>query len=167
MIICGSGQRIELYKAESRGRFDFYETVISVGKTALRFYFEIKKGRETCLYNRLGVTKDIQRQQMFAITPGFHVPDWAKGALMYQIFIDRFCNGDPDNDVVVRRVYLHWLPGDEDRRTGERICQCWMWTGFTAVTCRAIMGQAGLPPGHEGGGAVSESDLRVTLQPQI
>ena len=100
MIICGSGQRIELYKAESRGRFDFYETVISVGKTALRFYFEIKKGRETCLYNRLGVTKDIQRQQMFAITPGFHVPDWAKGALMYQIFIDRFCNGDPDNDVV-------------------------------------------------------------------
>ena len=37
---------------------------------------------------------------MFAITPGFHVPDWAKGALMYQIFIDRFCNGDPDNDVV-------------------------------------------------------------------
>ncbi|MFR3628502.1 MAG: glycoside hydrolase family 13 protein [Lachnospiraceae bacterium] len=100
MIICGSGQRIELYKAESRGRFDFYETVISVGKTALRFYFEIKKGREICLYNRLGVTKDIQRQQMFAITPGFHVPDWAKGALMYQIFIDRFCNGDPDNDVV-------------------------------------------------------------------
>ena len=34
------------------------------------------------------------------LLPGFHVPDWAKGALMYQIFIDRFCNGDPDNDVV-------------------------------------------------------------------
>ena len=100
MIIYGSGKRIELRKTESRGRFDFYETAVTVGEEALRFYFEIKKGGETCLYNRLGVTKDMQRQQMFAITPGFHVPDWAKGALMYQIFIDRFCNGDPDNDVV-------------------------------------------------------------------
>ena len=27
------------------------------------------------------------------------MPDWAKGAVMYQIYIDRFCNGDPDNDV--------------------------------------------------------------------
>ena len=100
MIIYGSGKRIELRKTEIRGRFDFYETAVTVGESALRFYFEIKKGGETCLYNRLGVTKDMQRQQMFAITPGFHVPDWAKGALMYQIFIDRFCNGDPDNDVV-------------------------------------------------------------------
>lgn len=39
MIICGSGQRIELYKAESRGRFDFYETVISVGKNGPPFLF--------------------------------------------------------------------------------------------------------------------------------
>ena len=37
---------------------------------------------------------------MFAITPGFHVPQWAKGAVMYQIFVDRFCNGDPSNDVL-------------------------------------------------------------------
>ncbi len=36
----------------------------------------------------------------FVITPGFHVPEWAKGALMYQIFVDRFNNGDPTNDVL-------------------------------------------------------------------
>lgn len=47
MIICGSGQRIELYKAESRGRFDFYETVISVGKNGPPFYFEIKKAERS------------------------------------------------------------------------------------------------------------------------
>ena len=27
-------------------------------------------------------------------------PDWAKGAVMYQIFVDRFCNGDPTNNVL-------------------------------------------------------------------
>ena len=36
----------------------------------------------------------------FVITPGFHVPEWAKGTLMYQIFVDRFNNGDPTNDVL-------------------------------------------------------------------
>ena len=32
--------------------------------------------------------------------PEFRIPDWANGAVMYQIFTDRFCNGDPDNDVL-------------------------------------------------------------------
>ena len=32
--------------------------------------------------------------------PEFRIPDWATGAVMYQIFTDRFCNGDPDNDVL-------------------------------------------------------------------
>ena len=30
---------------------------------------------------------------------GFNTPDWFKGAVMYQIFVDRFCNGDESNDV--------------------------------------------------------------------
>ena len=32
--------------------------------------------------------------------PEFKIPEWANGAVMYQIFTDRFCNGDPDNDVL-------------------------------------------------------------------
>lgn len=42
---------------------------------------------------------DIQSCYAFRITPGFHTPEWAKGAVMYQIFVDRFCNGDQSNDV--------------------------------------------------------------------
>ena len=33
------------------------------------------------------------------MTPGFHTPDWAKGAIFYQIYVDRFYNGDRSNDV--------------------------------------------------------------------
>ena len=36
----------------------------------------------------------------FKYIPDFHTPDWAKGAVFYQIFVDRFYNGDPTNDVV-------------------------------------------------------------------
>lgn len=100
MIRYGSEEKIALRRAESRGRFDYYETSVSVGETAIRFYFEIVRGDEVCRYNRLGVAEKMERQHMFAITPGFHVPEWAKGAVMYQIFVDRFCNGDPANDVV-------------------------------------------------------------------
>ena len=42
---------------------------------------------------------DIQDRYAFLVTPGFHVPEWAKGAVMYQIYVDRFYNGDPENDV--------------------------------------------------------------------
>ena len=35
----------------------------------------------------------------FEIYPGFDTPNWAKGAVMYQIYVDRFYNGDSSNDV--------------------------------------------------------------------
>ena len=49
----------------------------------------------------------------FQIMPGFSTPDWAKGAVMYQIFVDRFCNGDKKNDVLDRDTFTseHRLSG--------------------------------------------------------
>ena len=39
---------------------------------------------------------------IFVMAPGFSTPDWAKGAVIYQIYTDRFYNGDPENDVETR-----------------------------------------------------------------
>ena len=50
---------------------------------------------EMCIRDR----DEAQQGFDFKITPGFHTPEWAKGAVMYQIFVDRFCNGDKSNDV--------------------------------------------------------------------
>ena len=92
-----SAKRIE---GCSERTLNYYETTITVGDSPLLFYFEITNGEEVCTYTRLGFSDNMERQCMFAITPGFHVPQWAKGAVMYQIFVDRFCNGDPSNDVL-------------------------------------------------------------------
>ena len=44
----------------------------------------------------------------FRLIPGFHTPNWAKGAVFYQIFVDRFYNGDHSNDVEDREyIYIH------------------------------------------------------------
>lgn len=47
-----------------------------------------------------GVTKDTNEYYQFHVIPGFKTPDWAKGAVFYQIYVDRFYNGDPTNDVL-------------------------------------------------------------------
>ena len=36
--------------------------------------------------------------QLVTYDPEFETPDWARGAVAYQIFPDRFANGDPSND---------------------------------------------------------------------
>ena len=107
VVICGLNVRIDLKKVDSRGWFDYYECKLPVGEDILYFYFEITNGNEICRYNRLGVSDDMGLRRMFRITPGFHVPEWSKGALMYQIYVDRFCNGDPTNDTETNEyIYL-------------------------------------------------------------
>ena len=80
--------------------FDYYVTQIQLGEEALRYFFEIKSGKMHCFYNKMGVTRDLSDSRAFSIQPGFSTPDWAKGAVMYQIYTDRFFNGDETNDVL-------------------------------------------------------------------
>ena len=99
--------RSRMIFTESKEGFDYYSIDIEVGTEAIHYYFEIQSGKIVCYYNELGVSRELQEQYSFGIVPGFKTPDWAKGAVMYQIFVDRFCNGDPFNDVLDRRVLLY------------------------------------------------------------
>ncbi|MCI8660889.1 MAG: glycoside hydrolase family 13 protein [Lachnospiraceae bacterium] len=89
-----------MIKVSSDLLFDYYKYVIVAGNTPRHYYFKIVKGNEICYYNRLGPCGEYGAGHDFRITPGFHTPDWAKGAVMYQIFVDRFCRGDKENDVL-------------------------------------------------------------------
>ena len=80
--------------------FDYYGADIKLGAQSIRYFFEVISGKIQCYYNKMGITKEIDEHYSFGIVPGFHTPEWAKGAVMYQIFVDRFCNGDASNDVV-------------------------------------------------------------------
>ena len=79
--------------------FDYYEVKLTVSDKRLKYYFEIQKGEEKCLYTRLGAGGAVGSRFYFSIVPGFHVPDWMHGCVMYQIFVDRFANGSEENDV--------------------------------------------------------------------
>ena len=108
--------RKEMKVEESREGFDYYAIQIPVGSEPIHYYFEIRAGKIVCYYNELGVTRQLQEQYSFGIIPGFHTPDWAKGAVMYQIFVDRFYNGDSSNDVLTNEYFLYFRPQQTDRR---------------------------------------------------
>ena len=90
-------QKMRIYKTVNG--FDYYAARIVMPDEIFRYHFEIKYGWITCYYNCHGVSTDVQEHFDFEIYPGYDTPDWAKGAVMYQIYVDRFCNGDPGNDV--------------------------------------------------------------------
>ena len=89
----------------NESEFDYYVITWRLNENPFRYCFEISDEEETCYYGRCGVSKEIVEFYNFVIVPGFSTPDWAKGAVMYQIFTDRFYNGDPSNDVETNEYY--------------------------------------------------------------
>ena len=79
--------------------FDYYEATFELGENKTRYYFKIKSGKVVCYYNQWGALRELNQAYDFEIIPGFKTPSWAKGAIVYQIYVDRFYNGDPSNDV--------------------------------------------------------------------
>ena len=108
--------RYEMEKAQTGEVFDYYEIKRQLGEEPFRYYFEIRSGSEVCYYNRCGVSERVVPDYDYVVCPGFRTPKWAKGAVMYQIFTDRFCNGDPDNDVEDREYYYI---GDYSRKVTD------------------------------------------------
>lgn len=103
LVYEGRKQKMEL--RDTSNGFDYYETKIVMGEKILHYHFEVIYGWITCYYNYQGVCMDHEERLDFEIYPGYDTPRWAKGAVMYQIFVDRFCNGDPSNDVETREYY--------------------------------------------------------------
>lgn len=108
--------RYEMEKAQTGEVFDYYEIKRQLGEEPFRYYFEIRSGSEVCYYNRCGVSERVVSDYDYVVCPGFRTPKWAKGAVMYQIYTDRFCNGDPDNDVEDREYYYI---GDYSRKVTD------------------------------------------------
>ncbi len=94
--------KYDMKKESTDKLFDYYSYSIQLGEELVSYYFEIISGTVICYYHQKGSSKDIQEQYSYMIMPGFHTPAWAKGAVFYQIFVDRFYNGNPDNDVLER-----------------------------------------------------------------
>ncbi len=85
--------------------FDFYSVTFKCPAKTVKYYFMAYDDDDAVAFNRLGCVENAQEEYDFSFVPGFKVPDWAKGAVFYQIFTDRFFNGEKSNDVEDNEYY--------------------------------------------------------------
>ena len=92
-------------KVEETELFDYYELVLELENKSVTYCFKVQSGKMTLYFDQRGAVKEADPDYYFTIIPGFKTPRWAKGAVMYQILIDRFYNGDEDNDVLDKEYF--------------------------------------------------------------
>jgi alpha-glucosidase len=84
---------------DATGRFDYWQGTIPASASEKYYRFQLVKGRETLWYNAAGVSRTQPAYGDFFVIPGFRTPDWMKSGVLYQIFVDRFYDGNKANDV--------------------------------------------------------------------
>ena len=93
------------------GRFDYWQgTIGNVGTTELQYWFQINDGSATAWYNAGGPAATepaSNNSDDFYIIPGYHTPNWMINGVMYEIFVDRFYDGNPRNDVTNGQYTFH------------------------------------------------------------
>lgn len=100
VVLITDKDRIQMQIEKSDDLFDFYAAEIVVGEENIDYYFLIWSGEQHYYYNQVGVADNLDPVYNFRIMPGFTTPNWAKGAVMYQIYTDRFANGSGSNEVL-------------------------------------------------------------------
>lgn len=97
-------QRVRMSKFKTDDSFDWYEAKIYLRNRSVFYSFLVEWEGRYIHFNRVGPrwVDDVPSPDpagSFRVIPGFHVPEWAKGAVQYQILADRFRNGNPATDV--------------------------------------------------------------------
>ena len=104
-----TGNEFKMEKLRSGEYFDYYYVDLDE-EDYFKYYFKIIDGKKVLYYTRFGITDYLKEDTLFEYNKNFSLPEWAKGALMYQIFIDRFNRGDETNDVVDDEYIYIGLP---------------------------------------------------------
>lgn len=98
----------DMEKLCTDGMFDYYEAVVKAPYNRLAYYFEVfGKHGKVSYYTEWGPSDHIDEKEidlMFFNFPYVNkedihtVPEWIDKAIFYQIFPERFANGDKTND---------------------------------------------------------------------
>ncbi|HEX3016932.1 MAG TPA: glycoside hydrolase family 13 protein [Caproicibacter sp.] len=99
-------REISMKYACSEGLFDYFSIEIPLMQR-LAYYFKVTSGSEVFYYTQWGIVSRFDEKQThfyWFVYPYIHkncihnVPDWVKDSVFYEIFPDRFRNGNQGND---------------------------------------------------------------------
>ncbi len=97
-------ENVRMSRYKSKGLFDWYEAKLYCREEPVFYSFLIRWNGRYIHYNRRGprwvdTVPSPDPTGSFMVIPGFHVPEWSKGAVQYQILPDRFRDGNPHSDI--------------------------------------------------------------------
>jgi alpha-glucosidase len=84
---------------DTTGVFEFWRGQVPASGTLKYYRFQINDGKATAWLNAGSITSTEPSTGDFWIVPDFHTPEWAKTAIYYQIFPDRFFDGNLGNNL--------------------------------------------------------------------
>ena len=77
-----------------------WEAEFQMTQSRMHYHFYLACDDVIYYYTQQGITTYIPDHiHDFVVLADYRQPEWVKSAVFYQIFPERFCNGDPSNDV--------------------------------------------------------------------
>lgn len=96
----GADTVTEAYRAYTAHGFSYYEAELKMTEMRMQYHFYLVCEDVIYFYNQKEITTYIPEQTYdFVLLANYRQPSWVKNSVFYQIFPERFCNGNPDNDV--------------------------------------------------------------------
>lgn len=96
----GVEQLIEAKKWKTERGLAYYAADLKMTENRMQYHFYLVCEDVIYYYNQKEITTYIPGDNYdFVLLADYRQPEWVKNAVFYHIFPERFCNGNPDNDV--------------------------------------------------------------------
>ena len=96
----GAEKLVEAHIIKKAHGLVYYEADLQMTENRMQYHFYIVCDDIVYFYNQKGITTYVPDHTYdFVLLADYVQPAWVKEAVFYQIFPERFCNGNPDNDV--------------------------------------------------------------------
>ncbi len=96
--------QVEMNKLYTDAYYDYYQANLKVSDNRIGYYFEVFHNEEHCFVTEAGIKDEFCEETAHCLYyqyPSINSadlltkPGWYENAVFYQIFVDRFANGDP------------------------------------------------------------------------
>ncbi len=99
----GSEHFIDMLWDHNDDEYGYWKGIIPASTSQVYYRFKLIDGNDVAWYNSKGMVEDAPFGGDFTYFPvggnlAFETPDWVRHAVFYQIFPERFYNGNPSND---------------------------------------------------------------------
>ena len=95
---------------ENKDGYVYFEGNVTLDTKALvKYYFSYLVHGQLKYHKKKNIVQDnnVITEEMWKLSPNFDTPEWAKGGVMYHIFVDRFKRGSKERMEVMPRRDIH------------------------------------------------------------